>query len=223
MKRPKRNYNRSFSRTPPSAQSDGKTFLIVVEGKETERLYFDGLRKRLELKSADVVVEHAGATDPQNMVTAAIALRNTRADTARKSVLLTPYDEVWVVFDREAKHHVRGKQLPAALVRAAEEDVSVALSNPSFEFWLLLHYGFTTKPFADAKAVIRELKKHIPKYKKHSFPLDELFVLLAMAIKNAKACLLHHKAAAGDGNPSTEAHLLVMSLNNSAAPVFRLV
>ena len=223
MKRLKRNYNRSYARTVPSKQSDGKTFLIVVEGKQTERLYFDEFRKRLELKAADVVIEHAGATDPQNMVTTAVTLRDKRAEAAKKSVLLAPYDEVWVVFDREATHHVRGKQLPAAISKAAEEEISVALSNPSFEFWLLLHYVFTTKPFSDAQAVIRELKKHIPKYKKRLFPLDELFALLRTAIKNASACLAHHKAAQGDGNPSTEAHLLVTSLNNSAAPVFRLI
>ena len=129
MKRPKRNYNRSFLRTAPGAQSDGKTFLIVVEGKETERLYFDGFRQRLELKAADVVVEHAGATDPQNMVTAAIALRNTRAEAAKKSVLLAPYDEVWVVFDREAKHHARGKQLPTAMVKAAAVTSDLPLSG----------------------------------------------------------------------------------------------
>jgi RloB-like protein len=223
MRRRKRSYDRRVSRTAPTALSEGKTFLIVVEGKETERLYFDGLRKRLGLKATDVVVEHAGATDPGNMVMSAAATRDRRAEEAKRSVLLTPYDEVWIVFDREAQHHPRGKQISAALAKAAIRAVLVAVSNPAFEFWLLLHFGFTTKSFEDAKAVSRELRKHLPKYKKNDFPAEILFPLLAQAVTNAAACLSHHKTSAGDGNPSTQVHLLASSLNASAAPVFRLI
>jgi hypothetical protein len=38
MKKRPRRYDRDFQRREPEQQSDGKTFLIVVEGKQTERL-----------------------------------------------------------------------------------------------------------------------------------------------------------------------------------------
>jgi hypothetical protein len=220
---PFRDYRRGLSRSIPSAQSDGKTFLIVVEGKETERLYLINLRARLELKSADVVVEHAGVTDPMNMIDAAIALRDRRIADAKLSLTLIPYDEVWVVLDREAQNHVRGKQLPNAINRANYENISIALSNPCFEFWLLLHYMYTTKPFVDPNAVIGELKKHCPGYKKNELPLNELFFRTESAAKRADDCIGHHKSCSGDGNPSTCTHILVRSLNTSSAPIFRLL
>lgn len=218
-----RNYDRRVGRTEPAAQSDGKTFLVVVEGQETERRYFVDLRARLELKSADVFVEHAGATDPKNMVSAAVGLRDSRAQEAQTSIQLAPYDEVWVVVDREAQNHPRSKQLPAAMEMAHAEGIYIALSNPCFEFWLLLHYVFTTKPFADPKAVIAALKKHNSSYKKNELPMEELFSAIGAAVTNAKACAKHHKESAGDGNPSTYPHLLVTSLNQSAAPIFRIL
>lgn len=39
-------------------------------------------------------------------------------------------------------------------------------SMPSIEYWFLLHYKNTTRHFGTSKAVIKELKKYIPKYDK---------------------------------------------------------
>jgi len=216
------NYERNIFRSTPDAQSDGKTFLIVVEGKETERRYLLGLRARLELKSANVVVVHAGATDPQNMISAAVELREQREELAKNSLLTAPYDEVWVVFDTEAQNHVRAKQLPSAIALAKSRNVLIALSNPCFEFWLLLHYIFTTKPFQNPKAVITALRKCDPGYKKSDLPMQELVAAVRKAIANAISCVKYHASSGGDGNPSTHMHCLVDSLNRSAAPVFRI-
>ena len=224
MKHRQRRYDRNIQRREAQHQSDGKTFLIVVEGKQTERRYLDGLRQRLELKSAHVEICHAGATDPQNMVKEAIRLRDNRVAAARHSPVLVEYDEVWLVVDREAKHHPRARQLSSALQCAEREGIQVALSNPALEFWFVLHFELTTKSFADAAAVERRLKqKHLPGYVKNEPPLDELIPRLHTAEKNARSCLEHHEAGGGDGNPSTQMHLLVRSLNDSAAPGFRLM
>jgi hypothetical protein len=177
----------------------------------------------LELKSAHVFVEHAGVTDPQNMIAAALELRERRRQEANISVRLAPYDEVWVVLDRESQNHVRGTQLPAAFARAKSAGIHMALSNPCFEFWLLLHYVFTTKPFADPTAVIAALRKHDRGYEKNDLPMEDLFLRFEKACTNAEACLRHHTQSRGDGNPSTYAHYLMRSLNQSAAPVFRLL
>jgi hypothetical protein len=153
-----------------------------------------------------------------------VKLRDARLDESRRSSILVPYDEVWVVIDREARNHPRGKQLPAALASATNEGILIALSNPAFEFWLVLHFECTTKGFADATAVRRYLKAHhIPDYEKNDLPLEALFSKIGDAVKHAKSCLKHHETCDGDGNPSTRVHLLATSLNDSAAPVFRLM
>jgi hypothetical protein len=223
MKRRRRKYARPMSPRGNVPQSDGKIFLIVVEGEQTERSYFYGLREKLEFKAADVLVFHSGATDPQNIVDAAIKLRDERFEASKKSLILAPYDEVWVVFDRESQLHVRGSQLPNALSSATTSGILVALSNPCFEFWLLIHYTFTTKQFSDATRVVKALRKHDRGYAKNSLPLDELFSRTPTAVKNAIKCLKHHVTSKGDGNPSTHVHRLVSSLNASAAPVFRII
>ncbi|MEV5198866.1 RloB family protein [Streptomyces sp. NPDC053720] len=50
----------------------------------------------------------------------------------------TEYDEVWCVIDVEAP--VPHEGLTAALKLARQHGVEVALSNPCFELWLLLHF-----------------------------------------------------------------------------------
>jgi hypothetical protein len=126
------------------------------------------------------------------------------------------------VIDREAQNHPRGRQLPNAVELAKSQGIHIALSNPCFEFWLLLHYAFTTEPFANPKAVIAALREYNSSYKKNELPLEELFSAVDKALANARSCLKYHAASAGDGNPSTYVHFLMTSLNQSAAPVFRL-
>jgi hypothetical protein len=51
------------------------------------------------------------------------------------------YDELWMLLDTD--HYVEGPHLAgfiAALNEAGRQRVNVALSRPSFEFWLLLHH-----------------------------------------------------------------------------------
>ncbi len=223
MKRRPRDYDRDFRRASPKAERDGNTFLIVVEGEQTERLYLEGLCRRLGLKSAHVTVTHAGATDPQGMLNHALKLRDARAAEARNSPILVAYDEVWIVIDCEAKNHPRARQLPDALATAGAKNIHVALTDPAFEFWLLLHYEYTTTHFPDAKAVRRSLKKHVKDYEKNALPLADLFSKLPTAVKHAGKCHEHHSACGGDGNPSTRVHLLAKSLNASAAPSARLL
>ena len=146
MSRREHNYNRPLARSEPvpQKQGDGKTFLIIVEGKKTEPLYIIGLRDALQLSSTRVIVYHSGSTDPLSMVKSAISLREAQIKRSSLTPDL-PYDEVWVVVDREAQNHPRGNQLPDVLSLAKQAGIRIVLSNPCFEFWLLLHFLFTTR------------------------------------------------------------------------------
>ncbi len=216
------NRKRSYAGTPqrptPTRPATGHTFLIVVEGKATEPAYLDGVKLKLKRKAAAVVVRHGDHTDPVGIVNEAIKLRDGHAANPNKE----PYDQVWVVFDRETQNHPRRKQVPAAQELATANDIRVALSIPSFEFWLLLHFDYSTKSFDDCAAVKKALKKFIKDYEKSDLPLDDLLARVATAMKHATQCHRHWKAADGDRNPSTHMDELLRELNDSARAEERL-
>ncbi len=52
------------------------------------------------------------------------------------------------------------------LISAERSYKSFVVSNPTFEIWLLFHFKYTTKQFANGNEVIKELKKCIQNYEK---------------------------------------------------------
>lgn len=113
-----RNYKRSIQRPAAVRQATGHTFLIVVEGKATEPAYLEEVKLRLKRRAAAILVQHGDHTDPVGIVREAMKLRDARAANANTE----PYDQVWVVFDRETQNHPRRKQVPAALELAEGTD-----------------------------------------------------------------------------------------------------
>jgi hypothetical protein len=209
----------SYRRAGPT-RAPRKTFLIVTEGKKTEPNYLRALCRRLRLSIAEVVVHHPEATDPKNLTEAAIELGKARRREARNS-LLVPYDEVWVVYDLEKLHDERRQLHKSQQGKQKAHGVRVVTSDPCFEYWLLLHFQYTTRPFTDYNHVVRSLKKHLPDYQKASDIQDSVLCRTPDAVKNAEKCRKHHKDCGGDGNPSTDMHLLVRSLNEAASGAFR--
>lgn len=71
-----------------------------------------------------------------------------------------PHDEKWVLFDRDAADS-RDAEIPRAMRKAAENGVQVALSHPSFELWLLLHFKPWTSPESGLDGEIKkQLRQH---------------------------------------------------------------
>lgn len=133
-----------------------------------------------------------------------------------------PYDQVWVVFDRENKNHPRRTQFPKATQLADDNDIRVAYSIPSFEFWLLLHFEFTTASCHDCAAVVKKLKGFIKNYSKSALPMEDLLGRIPNAMKHAVQCHSHWATAPGDGYPSTHVDKLLQELNDSAQADLRL-
>lgn len=75
-----------------------------------------------------------------------------------------PDDEKWALFDRDSKDQ-RDQEIADAMRKAAREGVQVAMSHPSFELWLLLHFqDLTSRENGDDTSVKDRLRKH-PKAK----------------------------------------------------------
>jgi len=202
---PKRQNYRKGSKKKPQR----KRFLIVVEGVVTECEYINAIRRSLRLSSVAIKIE-TGHTDPIGIVDSAKKLR--------KSALKTdPYDEVWCVFDVEAKVTQNARPgLVEALDSARRSGISVAMSNPCFEICLLWHReerpGYTTSEAAQMRC--REIGITDAKGGKHLQDLDNLIRNDYLAAK-ARACnseAVHDRnqnETPEDRNPSSGVYRLV--------------
>jgi hypothetical protein len=108
-------------------KSPEKLFLIVCEGGETEKNYFDSLKRRLKFPANVVDVRGIGY-NTLSLVEQATELKDAGN-----------YDQVWCVFDRD---DFPAKNFNSALALAEQEGMQVAYSNEAFELWYLLHFAY---------------------------------------------------------------------------------
>ncbi|WP_183086298.1 RloB family protein [Mycetocola tolaasinivorans] len=104
---------------------------MYVEGRVTEVAYIDALRQAAHLASSTsvrVMIGESGAV-PLALVEAA------RRDRHR---IRGGVDQFWCVFDVESP--LRHPHLRRAIALAEANDIRVAVSNPCFELWLILHH-----------------------------------------------------------------------------------
>lgn len=157
-----------------------KRILILCEDKKSSLLYFKSFKADEEFKrylsAVSVEVYHPDNYSPFALVNDAIKRREKEIEEKN------PYDEIWVVFDKD-KH----TNIPKAYALAQRENINIAISIICFEFWVLLHYANTTKPFNKCDDLIRYIKKnHFPKYEKCANCFDELRDKIDDAVKHAK-------------------------------------
>lgn len=202
-------------RRPPPFRKPRECVLIVCEGEKTEPYYFEGLREELKLSSVEVEVEGKGCgSAPISVVDAALQRRDARKQDAKCSPRHTEYDVVWCIVDVEIPPH---SSLDQALDKAKANGLRVALSNPCFEYWYLLHFKRTSALMKGAKDAIAALKKHYPKYEKNSVEAFQVFYpKTETAIKHAKDVLKekHYGQDLRECNPSTHVHRVVEHLKS---------
>lgn len=183
-----------------------KRVLIITEGKKTEMQYFDTLKRRFGLTG--VQPYHPNCVDPDSLVDFAIERKRTMQSTGQE-----PFDEIWIVCDTEGRHSIYRKKLPGAKEKAKRNGIHFAVSCPCFEFWLLLHYVYTTAELPDADAACKALRKHWRNYGKAVPPPSDLMDKVYDAVKRARR-IRNDKAVK---EPYTDADLPVSSL---IPPVF---
>jgi len=200
-----RNRRKTGGRASLHRQSKRATFpkiLIVCEGEKTEPNYFNGLRDKLRLNSANVKITGKGASNPMGVVSLAGKRYKEHKDAG------FPFDRVFCVFDRN-NHGDYDEALNKIKKMRGREDVFHAkVSVPSFEYYLLLHYEYTTSPCTSAQALSR-LKKRIRGYTKGK---KDIFAVVYDKLETAKIDARKSLTAArksGSDNPLTEAHELV--------------
>ncbi|EAA9255418.1 RloB domain-containing protein [Salmonella enterica] len=191
--------------------------LIVCEGKKTEPNYFEDLINHFKLLTASVIdVTGECGSSPMCVV------RHAKEQYKKMAEQGAPYDQIFVVIDKDA--HTDYVAALDALRRSKPSSSWFTVNSvPCFEYWLLLHYTYSTKAFrnlpgnSSGNQIVSELKKHIKNYEKGSKGIFHE-TLNALKSKDLNEVVLRAKrslqaAEASDtDNPSTKVFELVERL-----------
>jgi hypothetical protein len=150
----------SFKRNAP-AKIIGKKVLIACEGKFTEPKYFHAIRQDLRLTTVQVLVLPHDGTDPLSVVNSVL---EAREDKKRDKTWLNQ-DSAWAVFDGDEHIENNPANWNQAIQKAESQKINLAITNPSIEFWYLIHFQDHSANISRDKAKER-LKLHIPNYDK---------------------------------------------------------
>jgi hypothetical protein len=163
----------------------GRRRLLVVTGGITESNYLTGILRANEASSA--VTQRVRAQDPSSLVEYAARVSGHRE---------AAYDEVWCIVD------VDDFDVPAAAAIAARRGIELAVSNPCFELWLLLHFEDCTAHLDGYPAAAQRLRRHVRMYDKARLNFADFARGVPAAVKRAKGL-------GTEGNPSTGVWRLV--------------
>lgn len=142
----------------PAFRDVRKRFLVVCEGQVTEPDYVRDFARFFRNPLVEIEISREQGV-PLTLVRVARDLREQAAANSTRDENLS-YDEVWCVFDTDEHPHIA-----EAKHMALQDEIELAISNPSFELWLLLH--FRDPPGAQHRDRIRELLKgFLPNYGK---------------------------------------------------------
>lgn len=124
----------SLMRERREAYRDARLIVIASEGKDTERIYFKALAKeytnpRVHVHILERSVDEQNNSSPEHVL--------KQLNDYKSQYELEADDELWLVVDKD-------RWTEAMLSRVATEcsqevAMHMALSNPCFELWLLLH------------------------------------------------------------------------------------
>lgn len=126
-------------------RSRGKRYLIVTNGKVTEKEYFERLVDLYGLRGRVVIDKGAAGRDPKTLVERAADLKAKEDREARRE-RFDSWESVWAVTDVDAFSMFAAQQL------ARQEAVGLAVSNPCFEVWLIDHMIVCPESCSETKA-----------------------------------------------------------------------
>lgn len=199
----------SFGRGEPKYVAE-KSILVLCEDTKSGKQY---LQEAAEHFRAALLVDvaHAGVTHPSGIVAHAIKRQKK-------------HDQVYCVIDRDS-HVCFDKAINMA---QAHKKITIIPSYPSFEFWILLHFGHCRKPFnrtgslSPGGCVIKEIKTHAllenyDKGKDRSY-FNELLGDPFNLARKVSPRVLEDARDSNEPNPSTEIHLLIDKFESLSAP-----
>lgn len=126
-------------------RSEEQLILIVTEGKKTEPNYFNELIAAWGLNATrnqvkPITVDNQSGSAPRSVVTHAIEKSKGKF-----------FDHIYCVFDRDKattfNEAVKTLELENKNAAKGKPKFYSVRSYPCFEYWFLLHFGYTRQPF----------------------------------------------------------------------------
>ncbi len=145
---------RKFHR-PPGKRRYRKLFVIATEGVKTEPQYFTNFNDQYSVIRVDCIKSRHDSSPTQVL---------KRMKDRLRQEALKHSDEAWLVVDKDQWMDEQLVQLYTWSQGA--DNYGFALSNPKFEYWLLLHFEDGAQIGSPGECS-RRLKKYIPAYDKN--------------------------------------------------------
>jgi hypothetical protein len=192
-------------------RSPRKTLVVFCEGKRTEPEYLDALKRQpsvRDIAAVDIRVEtdHGGSV-PRTLVSMAIDARSRAIDEEGE------IDEFWCVFDVEwPRNH---PDLKDAIEQARQNCIHLAVSNPCFEIWLILHFQDQSAWLDNDDA--RRLRRKLDRSTDKGLNAATYMPLVSLAAQRAAELDNRHMQNATvfpHDNPSSGMHRLVASVES---------
>lgn len=164
-------------------QSRKRNSIIVIgcEGKnKIEEIYF----KNFNSRQCIIKFSTGNSTDPVGIVKDLI--RFIENDIGREKD-----DKYYVVIDTDINQN-KQSQIDKARELAIENGVEFITSIPTFEYWYILHFEYTTKMYNSSEEVQNDIKEKIKGYTKSMNIYNLLKEKTDVAIKNAKEVEKYH-------------------------------
>lgn len=187
-----------------------KSVAIVGEGY-TEFYYFNDY-KTAERKKNEIKPELPKHTDIESIVR-----------TARR-LIDDGYDHVYCVFDMDSIYNDEmNYRKYCELMEQTKENIGISFfkSMPCFEFWLLLHFKYSTKQHEVCSTCVDDLKRYIHDYEKNQkYQRKSQFYSsmknngrLKIAMENSKGIYDNSKNENNSSHPYSMMHLLLENLD----------
>jgi hypothetical protein len=218
----KRRLTHRERRTPDHVR-DSSLIVIATEGKKTEKVYFEYLSSRF--KNSRVNVRVLTNVDNHSSPEQVMGVM----DNFLKEIQLEENDQCWLVIDRD---RWETETLSRVASLCSQKNISLAISNPSFEFWLLLHVKNLDEYSNEEKDLIllnrkvsttrtwleRELVNILGSYNKSSPNCDHFFPGIDKAIHQAESLDINpeHRWPNGLGSRVFRLVQIILSYNSSS-------
>lgn len=151
-----RSGRRRFQR-PQGERRYRKLFVIATEGEKTEPQYFALFNDQKSTVKVNCLKGRHDNSPSQ-------VLERMKKYQCKEG--LKTSDEAWLVVDKDRWTEEQLAELHAWA--ATKVNYGFALSNPQFEYWLLLHFEHGNN-ISSARDCLDRLKRYLPEYKKE-FP-----------------------------------------------------
>jgi RloB-like protein len=192
---------KGVSKPASKIQDTRRYFVIASEGADTERIYFEGLQTQIiEQGILDrlIKIEFLARSEPERNQSAHSKVIKA-LDKYKKTYLLDENDELWLVIDRDKQNNPI-KNIAAISQLCEQKGYFMALSNPNFELWLLLHVKdlaayvpdvlddfLQNKKVGSSKSMLdTELSKYVSGYNHARYKVEKILLNVEKAIEQAK-------------------------------------